>query len=188
MWILVGGNGAGKSTFYRLYLQGLGFPFVNADVLARIAFPDSPEESSYQAALLAQDQRERLLLEGASFCFETVFSHPSKIDFVARAKSLGYQVVMVFIHLCHPALNHARIQMRQMEGGHSVPREKVDQRIPRLLANVKNALPLCDVFRAYDNSSADFPFQPVFSLNDAVLQLHINPLPDWADDLTVDYR
>ena len=37
--------------------------------------------------------------------------------------------------------------MRQMEG-HSVPREKVDQRIPRVLANVKNALPLCDVFLA----------------------------------------
>ena len=160
----------------------------HADELARIAFPDSPEESSFQAAFFAQNLRLRLLLERTSFCVETVFSHPSKIDFVARAKSLGYQVVMVFIHLCHPALNHARIQMRQMEGGHSVPREKVDQRIPRVLTNVKNALPLCDVFRAYDNSSAEFPFQPVFSLNDAVLQLHINPLPAWAEDLTADFR
>ena len=137
MWILVGGNGAGKSTFYRLYLQGLGFPFVNADVLARIAFPDSPEQSSYQAALLAQDQRERLLLEGASFCFETVFSHPSKIDFVARAKSLGYQVVMVFIHLCHPAPNHARIQMLQMEGGTPFPARRWISGFPACLPTSK---------------------------------------------------
>jgi predicted ABC-type ATPase len=33
LWILVGGNGAGKSTYYRLALEPLGLPFVNADVL-----------------------------------------------------------------------------------------------------------------------------------------------------------
>ena len=31
LWLLVGGNGAGKSTFYRLILEPLGLPFVNAD-------------------------------------------------------------------------------------------------------------------------------------------------------------
>jgi len=40
LWMLVGGNGAGKSTFYRLMLQPLGLPFVNADLLARAAFTD----------------------------------------------------------------------------------------------------------------------------------------------------
>lgn len=38
--MLVGGNGAGESTFYRLMLQPLGLPFVNADLLARAAFTD----------------------------------------------------------------------------------------------------------------------------------------------------
>ncbi len=33
LWILVGGNGAGKSTYYRLALEPLGLPYVNADVL-----------------------------------------------------------------------------------------------------------------------------------------------------------
>jgi dephospho-CoA kinase len=36
LWLLVGGKGAGKSTFYRLVLEPLGFPFVNADRLARL--------------------------------------------------------------------------------------------------------------------------------------------------------
>ncbi|MFW6730679.1 MAG: hypothetical protein ACODUE_02930 [Synechococcus sp.] len=42
LWMLVGGNGAGKSTFYRLMLQPLGLPFVNADLLARAAFAEDP--------------------------------------------------------------------------------------------------------------------------------------------------
>ena len=44
-----------------------------------------------------------------SFCFETVYSHPSKIDFIAQAKALGYQIIMVLIHLESPTLNQARI-------------------------------------------------------------------------------
>ena len=40
---------------------------------------------------------------------ETVFSHPSNIDFVAQAKALGYQVILVFIHLELSPLNQARI-------------------------------------------------------------------------------
>ena len=58
--MLVGGNGAGKSTFYRLALDPLGLPFVNADLLARIAFPDDPEAHSYEAAMLAEGLRHQL--------------------------------------------------------------------------------------------------------------------------------
>jgi predicted ABC-type ATPase len=65
--MLVGGNGAGKSTFHRLYLQPLGLPFVNADLLAKIAYPDAPEEHSYDAAKLAEAQRQQLLLKGVGF-------------------------------------------------------------------------------------------------------------------------
>ena len=72
LWLLVGGNGAGKSTFYRLVLEPLGLPFVNADRLAKLVYPAAAEEHSYEAALLAEQQRNTLLASGASFCFETV--------------------------------------------------------------------------------------------------------------------
>lgn len=55
LWLLVGGNGSGKSTFYRLYLQPRHLPFVNADVIARELFPDAPEAHSYEAARLADE-------------------------------------------------------------------------------------------------------------------------------------
>ena len=107
--MLAGGNGSGKSTFYRNRLAPLGLPFINADILARQLYPQSPEAHSYDAAIVAAEMRSRLLREKRSFCVETVFSHPSKIDFVAQAKTMGYEVVLVFIHLDLISLNKARV-------------------------------------------------------------------------------
>lgn len=186
LWILVGGNGAGKSTFYRLALEPLGLPFVNADVLARIVFGEAAEAHSYFAAQLAQRQRHQLLEKGLSFCFETVYSHPSKIDFIARAKALGYEVIMVLIHLESTDLNQARIAGRVSEGGHSVPADKVISRIPRLLDQVRASIPLVDVLQVYDNSSALDPFAAVFTISYGSLKLQQDPLPAWAAALLSD--
>jgi predicted ABC-type ATPase len=187
LWILAGGNGAGKSTFYRTQLAPLGLPFVNADILAKELYPQTPEEHSYDAAKLATEIRFKLLHEGRSFCFETVFSHPSKIDFVAQAKTLGYEIILVFIHLDTVSLNQARVAQRLSEGGHNVPDEKVASRIPRLLQNIKKTLPLCDQVRIINNSRIDSPFQQVAVIrNGQKLQQEI-ALPDWAKELLESY-
>jgi predicted ABC-type ATPase len=185
LWLLVGGNGAGKTTFHRLVLEPLGLPFVNADRLARLVYPDAPEANSYAAAQLAEQQRDNLLLQGLSFCYETVYSHPSKIDVVARAKGLGYRVIMVLIHLQHNQLNLARVQQRVRERGHTVPEEKVISRIPRTLEHVHRTIPLLDELRVFDNSFAEDPLIPVLSLRDGVLTLHRDPLPAWAAELVL---
>lgn len=183
LWLLVCGNGAGKSKFYELVLEPLGLPFVNADRLAKLVYPAAPEEHSVEAALLAEQQRNTLLLSGVSFCFETVYSHPSKIDFTARAKALGYAVIMVLIHLDQAELNVARVAQRVEEGGHNVPTEKLLKRIPRLLDHVKTAIPLCDEVRILDNSSADNPFQPVITIKAGQMVFQQHPLPTWATQL-----
>ena len=183
LWLLVGGNGAGKSTFYRLILEPLGLPFVNADRLAKLVYPAAAEEHSYEAALLAEQQRTTLLVSGASFCFETVFSHPSKIDFTARAKALDYTVIMVLIHLEQAELNAARVAQRVQEGGHNVPTEKLLKRIPRMLNQVKTAIPLCDEVRVLDNSSAENPFRPLMTIKLGQVECHQHPLPAWATQL-----
>ncbi len=183
LWLLTGGNGAGKSTFYQTRLAPFGLPFINADLFAKKLYPESPEEHSYEAAKLAEEMRYRLLQEGQSFCFETVFSHPSKIDFVAQAKTLGYQIVLVFIHLESPMLNQARVAQRVEEGGHNVPDEKVKERIPRLLKHIKVTIPLCDQVWILDNSRADNPFQRVVTIRMNKVEKHIQSLPDWTKDL-----
>lgn len=183
LWILVGGNGAGKSTFYELMLRPLGIPFINADLIARELYPEDPEGNSYTAAKVAEQIRQEQIQAGNTFCFETVFSHPSKVDFLAQAKALGYEIILVLIHLEHTALNKARIFQRVAEGGHFVPDAKVEQRIPRTLAHIKKAIPLCDHVRVLDNSDSENPVVPVLSIIDGRLQRYIERLPAWVGPL-----
>ncbi len=188
LWLLAGGNGAGKSTFYRMALEPHGIPFINADVIARQLDPAHSEAVSYEAARIAETLRGILLQQGRSFCFETVFSHPSKIDFTAQAKAQGYEVILVYIHLQHPQLNQARVVQRVSEGGHPVPAEKIVSRLPRTLQHVRTALPLADRVQVYDNSSRSEPFIPIASLREGALTHTADPLPDWAAELLADYR
>ena len=187
LWLLAGGNGAGKSTFYQRFLASTGLPFINADILAKELDAEQPEAVSYKAAKLAERLRLNLLSTGASFCFETVFSHPSKIDFLASAKSAGYEIILVYIHLQNDQLNLARVAQRVAEGGHSVPSEKVISRIPRTLQHVSDALALVDIAQFYDNSSHETPFAPVASVNRGGLKIEKQPLPDWAKKILVNY-
>ena len=186
LWLLAGGNGAGKSTFYQQFLKETGLHFVNADLIAKEIEPVFPENKSYEAAAIASKLRSRLLKQGNSFCFETVFSHPSKIDFVAEAKSLGYEIILVYIHLLSSELNLARVAQRVIEGGHNVPEDKVLTRIPRTMINIKNVLPLVDIARFYDNSSRQFPFQSVAQITKSHIDIYRQPLPEWAEIILAD--
>ncbi len=183
IWIVAGGNGAGKSTFYRMVLEKRGIIFVNADVIAEAMAPDSPEKQSYEAAERAEALRSRLLLEGVSFCFETVLSHPSKIDFVGTAKAAGYEVVLVYIHLGDEGLHVARVATRVAEGGHDVPTAKILSRLPRTKRNVTKAIALADDVLVFDNSSAEEPLVLVARMKGGFVVSGAETLPKWAGEL-----
>ncbi len=180
LWVLAGGNGSGKTTFYENFLASKGIKFVNADVIAKVINPDHPEEVSYESADLASEIREDLLRQEVSFCFETVFSHVSKVDFIAKAKAMGYEIILVYIHLETSDLNEARVYQRIESGGHSVPIAKIHSRIPRTMKNISLALPLTDETRLLDNSSKDNPFQQVAVVRRGSCKWLINPRPEWA--------
>lgn len=180
LWVLAGGNGSGKTTFYENFLAPGGIKFVNADVIAGIINPNNQEKASYDAAIIAGDIREDLIKQGVSFCFETVFSHPSKVDFLAKAKSMRYEIILVYIHLETSNLNEARVYQRVKSGGHSVPAAKIHSRIPRTMKNISLALPLSDEVRLLDNSSKDNPFRQVAIVRRGNCKWLINPPPAWA--------
>ena len=185
LWIIVGGNGAGKSTFFKLFLEPLGVAFINADIIARELNPENPESASYDASVIGEQQRSKALMERQNFCFETVFSHPSKIDFIAHAKALGYEVNMVVIYLDPPELNIGRVAMRVSEGGHNVPVDKIISRIPRAHQHVGQAITLCDNVDFFDNSSREKPFTPMVSKEEQHVVWHSQPVPDWIKQLFV---
>ncbi len=183
LWLLTGGNGSGKSTFYARYLEPKQVPFVNADRIARELWPDNPESHSYNASTLARDYRQQLLTKQQTFCFETVYSHPEKVDFVAQAKALGYQIIVFYIYLNHHQANLARVATRVIDGGHDVPEQKVIERIPRTLDNIKRTIPLADELYLLDNSSTEKPFQHIAKFSQGVLHEDIRSLPPWAQSL-----
>lgn len=183
LWVLAGGNGAGKSTFYNQYLAKYGIKFVNADLIAKEMNSEIPEDYSYHAATIAAKIRKDLVSKGVSFCFETVFSHESKIDFIAQAKALGYKIILIYIHLSDSGLNQARVHQRVLEGGHAVPPEKIHSRIPRTMKNIKAALSLVDEARFLDNSFKDNPFQQILVVKNKKVQPLVSPLPEWAEKI-----
>jgi predicted ABC-type ATPase len=187
LWILAGGNGVGKSTFYDRYLKKHGILFVNADLIADlISSPPTPETTKK-----AQEQARLLCLtymdEEQSFCFETVFSHVSKIDFVGEAKARGYFVILVYIHLNLFELNLARVFQRVKDGGHDVPKDKIVSRIPRTVENVTQVLMLADEARLFDNSFSEDPFRQVAKIKAGLLTEKADALPRWAKEMLKDF-
>lgn len=183
LWILAGGNGAGKSTFYDRFLRPHGLSFVNADMIAKtLAEQVSPEVSKH-----AQEESMKVCLEklknGETFCFETVFSHESKLGLISKAKELGYSVTLVFIHLNHSTLNKARVIQRVNEGGHNVPPDRIESRIPRSLENIHKAIKIVDEVTLVDNSSGQNPFVRVATVKNNAVTEFVKPLPQWAQNI-----
>ena len=186
--MLAGGNGAGKSTFHRLFLQPLGVAFVNADMIARELDPVSPALASYEAAQVAMRRFGEFVRSGKPFAYETVFSHPSKVDMLGAAKAAGYTIVLVYVHLDHPELHQARVRQRVGDGGHDVPSDKIASRLPRTQAHIAVAARLVDEVRLLDNTSIDDPFVTVATGIPGNFVAYRSPLPSWAHTILGESR
>ena len=177
---LASSNGAGKTTFYHAHLQQSGLRLINADILARELGLDA-----YGAAKMAGVLRQRLLEQRESFVFETVFSDPSgdKLEFLKDAKKAGYAVVVIFIGIDDAEISGDRVAMRVSQGGHDVPTEKLRQRYPRIMGNLKRALAeLANVF-VYDHSDLEAGYLLVATREGGQqVELH-GPTPDWLSRL-----
>lgn len=187
--VLAGPNGAGKSTFFAEHLQGLGLLFVNADHIARLlrdAEPRLPVPVLERRAFAeAERLRADLIDLRFGFCAETVFSDPAgaKLDFMERARSAGFVVLLVFIGLASPALSVARVATRVARGGHDVPNDKLFARYPRTLKNLRMAVTAVDRAFLFDNSSLGTPYRAVASYVDARVTERFPPLPRWTRGL-----
>jgi len=173
---LAGPNGAGKTTFYRTYLRPSGLRFVNADVIAL-----DLRVETYEAAKVADSLRRQLVEQRESFIFETVFSDPvgDKLAFLKEAESLGYSVVPFFIGIKGPDVSDQRVAMRVLKGGHDVPGDKLRERYPRIMNNLRRALLELPNVRVYDNGDLKRPYRLVATREDGrEVELH-GPTPDW---------
>lgn len=67
---------------------------------------------SYLAVDIAEMLRQKLLSETLSFTYETVMSHPSKIDFMRLAREQVYKVYLYYITTQDPEININRVSVR----------------------------------------------------------------------------
>jgi predicted ABC-type ATPase len=154
--VVAGPNGSGKTTVtVRLREEhwSAGVEYLNADDIARDRFGDWNSPSAVlEAANWADARREELLRARRSIAFETVFSSPGKVEFLERAKAAGYFVRVFFIGTSDPRINASRVAGRVIEGGHTVPIEKIVTRYGRSIANLPVAIQIADRVYVYDNS------------------------------------
>lgn len=177
---LAGPNGAGKTTFYHAHLQPAGLRFVNADVLAQELHIEP-----YAAARVADALRRELVRQRESFVFETVFSDPvgEKIAFLKSAAQSGYNTILCFIGTAGPKVSEQRVAMRVSQGGHDVPAEKLVQRFPRTLANLKTALRELPNVWIFDNNDLRSPYRFVAIVEGGCLVKLQRPVPRWLAPL-----
>ena len=177
---LAGPNGAGKSTFFHAYLTKTGLYFVNADVLAL-----SLGMQAYDAAKMADALRRQLVEQRESFIFETVFSDPlgEKLEFLVETERSGYTVLLVFIGIPDASISEQRVSMRASRGGHDVPVDKLVQRFPRTMKNLKQALSVLSNVCVYDHSDFDRGYHLIAKIEGGDgIKLH-EPVPDWFRNL-----
>lgn len=110
--------------------------------------------NSYTASLLADFLRTQLLKNNLSFTFETVMSHSSKVDIIAKAASLNYKTYLYFVTTSQPSVNLERIKSRIKKGGHNVSKEKTIQRFYRSIQLLPEAIKKCDRAFVFDNSTS----------------------------------
>jgi predicted ABC-type ATPase len=184
--VIAGPNGAGKTTVttrLRNERWSEGVEYLNPDEVARDRFGDWNSPTAVrQAADWTDRRREELLALRQGIAFETVFSTDAKVDFLLRAKAVGYFVRVFFIGTEDPRINAARVANRVIGGGHTVPIEKIVSRFERSMANLAPAIAVSDRTYIYDNSVDDVEAALCARTQAGELRKVYRSLPGWVAD------
>jgi len=116
--------------------------------------PEVRDRYTYEAALIADYLRKELIKVGKKMTFESVMSHPSKIDILKEARTRGYKTYLYYVCTASPTINIERVNLRVKKGGHDVPNEKIEERYYKSLALLKEAAKRTYRTFIWDNSGA----------------------------------
>jgi predicted ABC-type ATPase len=136
---------------------------------------------SYEASLLADFIRIKLIERGKKLTFETVMSHASKLDIFDFAAENGYKTYLYFICTQSSDINIDRVAQRVQQGGHNVDTVKIKERYKRTLQLLKPAAKKTYRTFIWDNSKK----QPelILEIENGIDVTQIsNYLPAWVND------
>lgn len=154
--IFAGINGAGKSTLYNFYSSNtnldLGERICPDEILKEFSDDWRDRDAIMKSGYETLRRIEDCLETKRSFNWETTLISGLTIDFIKRAKSAGFRVVLNFIGVGD--LNQAldRIKLRVFKGGHGIDEKIVEARFKNQFNKLGEALHYIDTALFYDNT------------------------------------
>lgn len=143
-------------------------------------------ENAYLPALIADFIRYKILQAKKSFSFETVMSHPGKVDFITIAKDKGYKTYLYYLATESVKINLQKVENRVEEGGHDVPDEKVVKRYGKSLDLLYPALK--EVDRAYLIDTSKNKSEVILEKkNNGSINFYVDRPPRWVEEHVVSY-
>ena len=79
-------------------------------------------------------------------------------DILAQVSEAGYRTYLYFVATANPRINACRVENRHVQGGHSVPTDKILSRYPRSIAQLRDSLPYLSRAFVFDNSGSEMLF------------------------------
>jgi len=165
--IFAGPNGSGKTSLIDevkstgLQVLDKHYPvpenFINPDQVSKDLKGEYADQKArdWAAFHTAVRMRDDAINNKLPFAFETVMSHPSRINEMLKLREQGYVVLFAFVATSDPEINVARVKFRFDTGsttGHYVPPDTVRERYHRTLALLPKAVEIADAIFVYDNS------------------------------------
>jgi len=129
--IIAGGNGVGKTTFARAFLQEYDYEFLNVDEIAKSLSPKNPSEKKISAGKLFFKKLNQAIEQDKSLLIESILSGRYLQKLFENWRERDYQITIIFIFTESPEILIERIAERVKKGGHFVPDEDVRRRFVR---------------------------------------------------------
>jgi predicted ABC-type ATPase len=152
---------------------------IDVEIRENVIIDKSKETHSYEASLITAFLRKHLLNKGISYSFESVMSHPSKLEEIKHAKNLGYKTYLYFVCLQDAEINISRVFNRVEKGGHTVDPERIIKRYDATLKNLLPALLLVDKAYIFDNSSSSMELVAEVVNGQIEILVNENKVPNW---------
>lgn len=154
----------------------------------RLIFP-AGVMNSYFASVVADFLRQKLLMAQRTFTFETVMSHPGKVELLQKARAAGYRTYLYYVATDDPAINVSRVANRVALNGHDVPEEKIVQRYHKSLELLMSAIRNSSRAYIFDNSTdnADRTHTWLAEITEGrTLELKTGQIPAWFKRAVLD--
>jgi predicted ABC-type ATPase len=158
LFIIAGCNGAGKTTAaYNLLPEVFQtIEFVNADEIARGINKNDVESAAIAAARIMLNRIDYLIENKQSFAFETTLSGLTYLKIIDKAKLNDFVVTLFFVNLESAEMAIERVTIRVKKGGHSIPKDVIERRYKKGLANFPKYASVVQNWYLLDNSGEEY--------------------------------